>query len=331
MAPQRALKDEKDIAAVPLDKPVLIELPEGIDFASDDLGNPENVDKIKKADLKPEPPNDGSKNLEAQLEAALAAQQAEKDRAERAERDRAEAQRIAAVRAREADEARKRALALEGDVISGGLQAAQNELAAAKAELVRAGEGGDYAAMAEAQARIGRASAQVVNLEGGAAEIAGRKPSERRDPEPQQRQPTFEEHVRDNPSLMTSEKDWMLRNEAHFRDADFNRKLDFAYHGAMNKGLVRGSADYFDHIERATGLKTELASTHDERDVTVPQAPVSRNERGGDSRSRSTITLSPEQREMAHNLGVTEVEYAKQVVRFEQARRDDPERYTSRS
>jgi hypothetical protein len=101
MAPQRALKDEKDIAAVPLDKPVLIELPEGIDFASDDLGNPENVDKVKKADPKPEPPNDGSKNLEEQLEAALAAQQAEKDRAERAERDRAETQRIASVRARE--------------------------------------------------------------------------------------------------------------------------------------------------------------------------------------------------------------------------------------
>jgi hypothetical protein len=329
MAPQRALKTEDEISAVSLDRPVLIELPEGIDLGEE----PGEADKVN-PEPKPEPEDDGAKKLQEQLDAALAAQKAEQERREAAEREAVAAQRIAAQQAAQAEEARKRAHALESDVISGGLQAAQNELAAAKAELVRAGEAGDYAAMADAQARIGRASAQVVNLEGGAAEHSERKPVERKpDPQVEPRQQTWAEHVQGNPNLMSTEKDWMLRNETHFRDADFNRKLEFAYNGAMQKGLVRGSDAYFDHIERATGLKTEPERHNDEREDTVPQAPVSRNERGGDGRPavRNTVTLSPEQREMAHNMGLTDVEYAKQVARFDKARRDDPERYTNRT
>jgi hypothetical protein len=60
-----------------------------------------------------------------------------RDSAERAER-------LAAQRATEAEEQRKPAQALEGNIISGGLTAAQGELAAAEVELVRAGEAGDY-------------------------------------------------------------------------------------------------------------------------------------------------------------------------------------------
>jgi hypothetical protein len=128
MAPQRALKDDTEIAAVPLDKPVLIELPEGIDLGDDDLGNTETIKTVEKT-VEPEE-DDGAKKLQEQLDAALAAQKAEQERREAAEREAVAAQRIAAQQAAQADEARKRAHALESDVITGGLQAAQNELAA---------------------------------------------------------------------------------------------------------------------------------------------------------------------------------------------------------
>ncbi|WP_043162140.1 hypothetical protein, partial [Bradyrhizobium sp. Ai1a-2] len=307
----KALKDEKDIAAVPLDEPVMIELPMGVDDAGGDI---EPGDKKKPA--KVERRDDGSKTLEEQLEAALEAQKKDRERADRAERERAQAERVANQRAAEVEEARKRSNALESDVISGGLKAAQNELAAAKAELVRAGEAGDYTAMGEANSRIARAQSQIVNLEGGAAEIEERKTVEKRtEPQQQQRQLSWSESVQRNPNLMTVEKDWMIQHEADFRDADFNRKLEAAYQGALGKGLVRGSDEYFDHIERATGLKNERRQErddNDEREVNV-SAPVSRSERRGDgsfvSRS-STVTLTPAQREMAHNMGLTDVEYA---------------------
>jgi phage I-like protein len=311
---QRALKTDEEIGNVPLDQPVLIELPSGMDtsvMGFDELGDGKGKTAAN---------DDGAAALQEQLNAALAAQQADRDRADRAER-------LAAQRSTEAEEARNRANALEGDVISGGLNAAQGELASAKAEFVRAGEAGDYAAMAEAQARVGRASAQIVNLEGGAAEVAERKPA----PQPQQqpRQASFSENVRANPALMTSERDWMIRNERHFGDADFNRKLEFAYQGAMNKGIVRGSPEYFEHIERATGLKAGSADTDTNERQTNVQAPVSRSERGSDGRAASpnTVTLSPEQREIARSLGITEIEYATQVRNLEAARKADPERY----
>ncbi|MCA6108109.1 hypothetical protein [Bradyrhizobium cenepequi] len=308
----RALKTDEEIGAVPLDQPVLIELPEGMTHIAADVDVPS--DKGKKA--APET-DDGSKRLQEQLDAALAAQRAEGERAARAERE-------AAQRRMEADAARARAESLEKDVVTGGLAAAQSDLAAAKADLVRAGEAGDYAAMADAQAKIGRASAQVLALEGGAAEIAERKPA----PAPAApRQVTFSESVHANPGLMQAEKDWMLRNEKAFGDADFNRKLETAYQGAMLNGLVRGSQAYFDHIERATGLKEADAGHDDERDVNV-SPPVSRREPNGDGkRNSSLVELDPEQRDMARRLGVTDVEFARQVKRMEADKKANPEKY----
>ena len=157
----RAVKTDEEIANIPLDQPILVELPGG-------MGD-EEISEVKPGKAAKEPTDPGAKQLQDQLEAAQAAQRAADDRAARAERDAAESRRMAA-------EATKRSQSLEGDIITGGLAAAQAELAAAEQELERAGEAGDYKAMAKAQSRIGRASAQVVNLESGAAEIAERKP-----------------------------------------------------------------------------------------------------------------------------------------------------------
>lgn len=325
----RALKTDEEIGHVPLDKPVLIELPAGINLGDDDVGNDDIAAKGKK--VEPEGEDDGAKKLQEQLEAAQAAQKLEREGRERAEREAADAKRLADQRTREAADALKRTVSLEGDIISGGLSAAQAELAAAEAELERAGEAGDYKAMAKAQSRIGRASAQIVNLESGAAEVAERKEAkvEPRQETPPQR--SFEDNVRANAGLLRTEQDWMIKNKTSFDDPDFNKKLEFAYAGAMQKGIVRGSADYFDHIERATGLKAApAAEERDERDISV-QAPVTRNERGTDGRSSNgKVMLTPEEREICKSMGLSEIEYARQKVAFEVARKADPEKYSAR-
>lgn len=316
----RAVKTEEEIAGIPTDQPILIELPGGV------IDEPDDKKVIKTEKLEPSDPD--AKKLQEQLEAALAAQQTERARADKSEREAAE--RIAEAK-REAEEARKRTSALEGDVINGGLAAAQSERDSAKAALQTAGEAGDWKAIAEAQSRIGRAEAKILSFESGAAEIAERTEAEKHKTverkEVVQQPANFAESIRSNPNLMQTERDWILKNEAAFKDADFNKKLDFAYRGAMSAGLVRGSQAYFDHIEKATGL---VADDNQDRSISV-QAPPSRNERGGDGRpSSNRITLTPEERDTAKNMGVSEIDYAKQKVRFEEARRNDPEKYSSR-
>ena len=151
----RALKTEDELRAVPLDQPVLIELPSGA------IEDDEPVIEAKKQEPKPksEPTIDpDAKRLQAQLEAAQAAQRAADERAARAERA--------------AQEAQARTQSLEGDLITGGLAAAQAERDAALNEYVRAGEAGDLRAQALAQSKIGRSEAKILNLEAGAAEVS---------------------------------------------------------------------------------------------------------------------------------------------------------------
>jgi hypothetical protein len=320
----RALKSDEEIAGVPLDQPVLIELPGGVELEGDGASLPPETKKTAAPEI------DGdAKKLSEQLEALKAAQQAERERADRAEREAAEAKRAAADRAKEVEEARKRSLSLEGDIITGGLQAAQNDRDAAKAAFRSAYEAGDAAAMAEAQSRMGRAEAKILALESGAAEVAERKEAKPETRQETRTAPTFEEQVRSNPQLMSTERDWMLKNKASFSDPDFNRKLEFAYQGAIQKGVVRGSPEYFDHIERATGLKAAQSEENDDLSV---QAPVSRSERTVDGRSTSSnrVTLTAEEREICRSMGISEIDYARQKVAFSVAQKNDPERYSNR-
>ena len=311
--PLRALKTEEEIAGIPLDQEILIELPSGVD----DLPEPK-TEKL-------EPSDPDAKKLMEQLEAAQAAQKAQQERADKAERDAADARKLADQRAREHQEALKRATSLESDVINGGLSAAQNELAAAKAELQRAGEAGDWKAMAEAQARIARSSAQVVSLESGAAEIAERK--EQAKVEPRQEQPRAQDPIAaidSNPQLLPAEKEWLKAHPDAVMDQRRNNELSVGYDRAMKKGLVRGTPAYFAELEDFMGYK-QPELNNGEPSV---QAPVTRMERGGDGRpSQNTIRLTPEQREIAKNMGVSDIEYAKQVAAFEAARKADPDKY----
>lgn len=312
----RAFKTDEEIAGIPLDQEIMIELPDGVSIETD-----------KPAEKKTAPSDPDAKTLQEQLEALQATQRADRERADRAESEVTETRRIASLAAREAQEARQRSAALEGDIITGGLSAAQGERDAAKQSLQQAGEMGDWKAIADAQSRISRAEAKILAFESGAAEVA-----ERREARPEQReqprQQSWAESVRSNQALMSSEREWMLRNEGSFKDPDFARKIDFAYQGAIQKGVVRGSPEYFDHIERATGLKQP---TGDEGNISM-QAPPSRSERSVDGSSSSNrVTLTPDERDMCKNMGISEIEYARQKVRMGVEMKNDPAKYNRTS
>lgn len=310
MVALRALKTDEEIAGIPLDQTILIELPGAVI---------EEEPREKPGKVKQDEPVDGAKVLQEQLEAAQRAQAASDARAEKAEREAAEARRLAA-------EATKRSTALEGDVITGGLSAAQAERDAAKLAFEQAGEAGNFKEMANAQDRIARAAARILNFEAGAAEIAERPKPEARQEQILQQPRNWEESVRSNTGLLRAEQDWMIKNKTAFDDPDFGKKLDFAYAGAQKGGVVRGSQAYFDYIERATGLVADdRDDNHGSGNV---QAPPSRGERDTSGRqTNNRITLSPEERDLAKSMGVSDIEYARSKQNFETARKADPDKY----
>lgn len=311
--PLRALKTDEEIAAHPLDQPILIELPGGVEVPDTDGKKPEL--------------DDGARALQDQLEALKTANKATEERERLANERTAKAERDAVQARREADDERKRTAALESDVITGGLAAAQSERDSAKQALQVAGEAGDWKSIADAQSRIGRAEAKILTFESGAAEVASRKEEPRQEPRSEPRQAADPIAAIDgNPNLLPAEKAWLKAHPDAVIDNGRNNELSVGYQRAVNKGLVRGTDAYFEYLNEFMGY--EKPESEGNNNV---QAPPSRNERGVDGRSTpGKVTLSPEQREAARSMGVSEIDYAKNLVKFQAAQAADPDRYSNR-
>lgn len=309
----KALRKDEDIAAVPYDQPVLVDLgteDDAVQVAPEAPVEPEK--KVK------EPTDDGVNVLKEQMKALEEATKRANDRAAAAE---AEADRAR----RERQEAVKSQARTEEDAIQSSIAAAQAEQLSAKAALKAAFEAGDADALADAQARIGRAAADLREFEKAAAIISERKEAPVEQPRHQYQAPQdINAAIDANPQFLPTERDWLKKHPEALMDASRNKELEVAYIKATRKGLSRGTPDYFKFLETEMGY---AAPEHNEADV-MTAAPVTRNERGSDGRpSNGRVMLTPEQREIAKNMGVSEIEYARQVMSFEAARKADPDKY----
>lgn len=318
----KALSKNEELAAIPGDQPVLVQLPGFDDAPEADAAD----DKGKKTDLKVVDSEDaGVKTLKDQLEALKTAnaEERKRDREQLLEANR---------RAEKAEQDRVAALAdkaeTESEAVTSGLAAAQAEQESAKAALKAAGEAGDWAAMGDANARIGRAAADIRDFERAAATLADEKkraPTEDQRQAPQ-RQMSVNEAIDSNPQLLDAERTWLKAHPEAILDPARNKELDVAYVRATREGLSRGTQPYFDYIEKFMGY-TKTDQQQQDGDMTV-SAPPSRNERGGDGKpTGGKIMLTPEERDLAKSMGVTDIDYARQKANFETARKADPEKY----
>lgn len=313
----KALSDPKEIAAVPTSEPVLIELPADVT---------ETAPAITAVPKKTEDP---AERLTKQLEASEAANKLANDRAENAEKGRREAQALADQRAndlRDADTSRQRA---EADLISGSLSGAQAELTSAKSEYAKASESGDFNAQADANANIARASQRVLHFEQMAAASALRKEREATRREVTPSDPIAA--IDSNSNLIPKEKEWLKAHPEAIIDQRLNRKLGVAYDEATRAGLIRGTPEYFDHLETFMGYKKAAKSeVDDDQQTRISAAPVSRGDvstSGQRQQTPSQITLTPDQREMARSMGISDVAYARQALALQQAKKSEPEKY----
>lgn len=322
MAKPKALSDPKEIAAVPTTEPVLIELPADVtDTPPAIAAQPKKVD------------DDPSIRLTKQLEDSQAANKLANDRADKAEKDRREALALADQRAREAHESSTERQRAEQELISGSLSGAQAELVAAKAEYAKASEMADFTAQAEANAKIARASQRVLHYEQLSADVALRKEREANAPR-RTDAPVYTDPIAaidTNPNLIPKEKEWLKAHPEAVIDTRLNRKLGVAYDEATARGLIRGTPEYFDHLETFMGYKkVEKSEEDDDAQTRIAAAPVSRGDistSGQRQQTPSQITLTPDQREMARSMGISDVAYARQALALQQAKKNDPEKF----
>lgn len=316
MAKLKALRKDEDLAAVPLDQPVLVDLePVGSVEVDDPADRSEIIDGAERTKEDP-----GVVVLKDQLELMRKAREASDARNADLERrvKQAERERTDAVNSQSRTEV---------DAVQSGLAAAQAEQAAAKVALKQAGESGDWEAMAEANARIGRSASDIREFERSAALLADRKDQVQEQPRQQAQPIDIMSAIESNPQLMPSEKEWLKAHPEAY--ASRNKELDVAYDRAMRQNLSRGTPAYFKFMDEFMGYAKPDAQAQDD-DMPV-SAPVHRNDRGGDGRpTGGKIMLTPEERDLAKSMGVSDIEYARQKVAFEAARKIEPAKYGDR-
>ena len=339
MAPRlKPLKDEKDIAAVPVTEPVLVEIalpPTGQE--PEPQGDGEQPQKTVR---EPEQPDDGgAAKLQRDLETMKAADKLRQDEVTR-ERKRAD-DAIKQVQERDrqlVDERAHREQAVT-DNITSALSGAQAEQASAEQEYVAAAQNQDYAAMAKAQSKISRAAAKVLNYEAAAAELDDRRKvaesEAQRRPAPQQQQPVdVVSAINNNPGIVQTEKDWLLKHQEVLVDRQRGIELEAAYIKSQRKGLHRGTDAYFKFLDQELGYSEQPSKTEertdDEEESTIMAAPVSRDNvspSNGQSQQSNRVVLTPEQRDFAKSMGISEIDYAKNVLKLRADKKSNPDRY----
>lgn len=324
----KPMKDDQEIAAIPLDQPVLVELAPEPSSAEMEAAPPAAAKQADNADAS------GVEQLTAQLERLKAAEKTQAEELARLHQEKAEAERRAVAQAMELRQSRSEREQALSDALTHSLAAAQSEQEAAEAEYAKAYESADPAAMAKAQGKIARAAAKVLNAEAAAAEVAERKErmSEDAPRQPEQRPADLVTTVRGNPNLLPTEKDWLLEHQDLLVDRGRGVELEAAYIRATRAGHVRGSDGYFQFLDKELGYATTKAETTDpDEGATIMNAPVSRDAVSvatGRAASGTRITLTPEQRAFAKSMGLSEVQYAAQVLKLNQDKRANPERYS---
>jgi len=337
MARERAYSDDKDLMKVPLDEEVLVLVP-GETVETEDKVESKDIDDKKKIEV--ETDDETVKKLNEQVEALRAANTKANEEilAEQAKRQRVEqeAYRLAQGAISLKTEAEKS----QHGQLKSALESAQNEQESHKKDYLAFLEAGDFVQAAEAQSKMSRAAARVVAAEGNLAQFETVKgEAEERTKidaqlPPRQPQPVDVMTMIDgNPNLLPSEKTFMKSHPELMTDNQKNAELGVAYNRAVAKGLSRGTPEYFSFIEEFMGYKEASSSkkTDDDDDDTTARreaAPVRRDNSGGRHQSKpSQVKLTPEMREIARNMGISEIGYAKRFLELQDQKQTNPEKY----
>jgi len=209
-----------------------------------------------------------------------------------------------------ADEAARRAHAAEGGAISGqldtvvsGIQASEQALKAAKANLVAAHEAGNLVEVADIQADIGMITARISRLQEAKADIEDAikaRPKEPQQPQRRQQQPSdpVEAFIQRN-NIPGKSAEFIRKNPSMATDPKVYKRALAAHNLAEADDIAIESDEYFDRISEAIGVKKvepqqQQQKPAPERRPSAPAAPAGGGGTGGAQLQGGTeVRLTP--------------------------------------
>lgn len=335
----RSVRTKEEAAKVPEDQAISVLISDDEpaapkqEFAD---GQPEKKEEPKAEQREPEvrePAEDaGQDDLKKRLDDLQKAERVAQNLANERQQALEEAQRRAKQYEEEIAKARGEATASQMDSVLNALAAAQAESDAAQRDYEAALGNQDAKAQSDAQRRLSRAEARIVQYEDSKAVLEDRakrvEEAAKKQPERGAQGDPFEAAIAPLPD---GAKNWLRAHPEFMRDQRKNRKLASLDDDLLEEGHTRGSPEYIQELEVRLGMKQKPTKREDDdvdepeprKERVVTSAPVSRESPSlRDGRPTTTrITLTPEQREAARNSGISEIEYAKQLIRLQEAKK----------
>jgi hypothetical protein len=304
----------------------------------------ESKDEVLEADVsiadtapKKEPvQDDPSLALKKQIEDLRRSEQLAREDAQRANQEREDALRRASERERESFEFRKEIVGSRMDAIKAGIAAAQAEAESAQRDLENAVAIGDSKAQAESYRKLARAEANLSKMEDGKAALEEELQRQSIEKAPTAVDPNDIRAILANSNLPELAKSWLEAHPDYLKVPRKNAKIQALHWDLVDEGHAPFSREYFESMEVHLGLrKAEKVEDDDDDDGgaesrsqdqkrgTVVSAPVSREAPAGSRPTRpSQIRLTKAQVEAARMAGVTEAEYAKQLIKLGEFKAD---------
>lgn len=270
--------------------------------------------KVEKAEEKPRPviaPEDGIETLRRQLEAE--------------KRLRLEAEHRANEAAQQAHSARGEVEDSNLHLINNAIGTLRRENDILKGNYRAALASGDYESAAEIQEGMSSNAAKLLQLENGKASMEA---APKREPPPVYQAPSDPVEAF-AATLSPRSADWIRRHPECVHDPRLTRKMIAAHNLVDADGIKADTDEYFSAIESIMGISSQRyeapaespmsgASSGAQRQSMPPAAPVSRSGTAAGTRS-NVVRLTPEQREMAQMMGMSDTEYAKNLVELRKA------------
>jgi len=190
-----------------------------------------------------------------------------------------------------------------------------------KANIKEAWSIGDYDKAAEYQEMMSNNSAKLLQLEHGFQEMQNRPPVRQVAP-PQPSVSPVDDLIQRVTPLSAQ---WLQNNRDNLRDPRSFRIMARAHEDAVDHGIIPESDDYFRFVESRLGISKgetappevamSSAAAPVQRRQSPPAAPVSRQPSSSSGNKPHVVKLTPEQREAARISGVSEEEYARQMIK----------------
>jgi len=262
--------------------------------------------------------NDASAAFQKQIDALRKSEQTQREQNEQLTRDRDAAIQRANDRDAENASLKKTTYESQGESISSSIAAATAMAQAAQNDLEKAFELGDFKGQADATNRLSKANTDLARLEDGKAAL------ELQTQQAAEIKPTKANDPLENFNLPDRAKSWLRKHESYLTDPRKNAKLQNLHWDVIDEGHEPYSQDYFESLEQHLGLRQKEQIVNKEEPDDEPQtrgrivsAPVTRDAIASHGQDRTgRITLSVAQKDAAKIAGITEKEYAEQLIKL---------------